>query len=196
MLRLTNVIVHQRGLSTVVCRKAFAPSRIALLHTSAYRKIDTDRSTSTLTQSGSSSSGSEPPPLPSSSHRRPNTASTSNSASSSSAPPPTSHELPLPPSPPPPSARLTSPVKRPITSVNDLPSRFGRNQIIAVPDEVRRDLEDIVRNFKAPVRFGFAYGSGVFRQEGYSKEVSCLLSESHTLSRSLCCSFSFSFGTC
>lgn len=56
--------------------------------------------------------------------------------------------------------------------MNELPERFGRNQIIAVPDEVKKDLEDVMSAFKAPVRFAFAYGSGVFRQSGYAATVS------------------------
>lgn len=55
--------------------------------------------------------------------------------------------------------------------MTDLPSSFGRNQIIDVPAEVQRDLEQVMKTFKAPVRYAFAYGSGVFRQKGYSKEV-------------------------
>lgn len=42
-----------------------------------------------------------------------------------------------------------------------------------MPDEVRAELEEVMRDFKAPVRFAFAYGSGVFRQNGYNPEV-CL----------------------
>mgnify|MGYP001575217478 FL=1 len=43
--------------------------------------------------------------------------------------------------------------------------------MIEVPSEVQRDLEDVMAAFKAPVRYAFAYGSGVFRQEGYSEKV-------------------------
>jgi translocator assembly and maintenance protein 41 len=71
-------------------------------------------------------------------------------------------------SPPPVSARV--PRKR-ITSVDQLPKTFGRNQIIAVPEQVQKDLEQVLADFKAPMRFAFAYGSGVFRQEGYTEQV-------------------------
>lgn len=43
---------------------------------------------------------------------------------------------------------------------------FGRNQLLAVPDEKRALLEAIVGSFHAPVRYAFAYGSGVFPQAG------------------------------
>jgi hypothetical protein len=33
---------------------------------------------------------------------------------------------------------------------------------------VDSDLKNILSQFRAPVRFAFAYGSGVFRQEGYN----------------------------
>ena len=48
-----------------------------------------------------------------------------------------------------------------------LPPSFGRNQIIPVADSTRALLEDIVAQFEAPIRYAFAYGSGVFEQEGY-----------------------------
>lgn len=59
--------------------------------------------------------------------------------------------------------------------MDQLPASFGRNQIIHVPEDVQRDLEDVLHTFKAPIRHAFAYGSGVFRQAGYKKEV-CFLS--------------------
>ncbi|SGY84559.1 BQ5605_C009g05704 [Microbotryum silenes-dioicae] len=122
----------------------------ALLHSSAQSRLDTERSTTST-----SSSSSYPPPT--SSSRRWNASSTA-----------TEPPIPTPPKPPTPSpvdARLT---KRRITSVTDLPKSFGRNQIIAVSDEVKMELEEILADFKAPVRFAFAYGSGVFRQKGYA----------------------------
>lgn len=61
--------------------------------------------------------------------------------------------------------------RRPITSYGQLPSSFGKNQIIEVPQEVRKTLEEIVRSFQAPIRYAFAYGSGVFQQSGYTAAV-------------------------
>lgn len=48
-----------------------------------------------------------------------------------------------------------------------LPPTFGRNQILSVPDSTRALLEEIVGQFRAPIRYAFAYGSGVFAQSGY-----------------------------
>ncbi|KPV73027.1 uncharacterized protein RHOBADRAFT_17337 [Rhodotorula graminis WP1] len=56
-----------------------------------------------------------------------------------------------------------------------LPKSFGRNQIIEVPEQVQRDLEDVLGHFQAPVRYAFAYGSGVFRQKGYTEKDKPLL---------------------
>lgn len=50
-----------------------------------------------------------------------------------------------------------------------LPSQFGQNQRLIVPDETRALLEEIVAQFNAPIRYAFAYGSGVFAQQGYDK---------------------------
>lgn len=46
----------------------------------------------------------------------------------------------------------------------DLPSEFGHNQHIYVDQEFSDHLRNIVRQFQAPIRYGFAYGSGVFSQ--------------------------------
>ncbi|KAG2126533.1 Mmp37-domain-containing protein [Suillus clintonianus] len=52
-----------------------------------------------------------------------------------------------------------------------LPASFGRNQVLPVPDSTRALLEDIVESFDAPIRYAFAYGSGVFEQAGYAKQM-------------------------
>ena len=49
----------------------------------------------------------------------------------------------------------------------DLPPSFGRNQLLPVPNSTRALLEDIVNTFEAPIRYAFAYGSGVFEQASY-----------------------------
>lgn len=58
--------------------------------------------------------------------------------------------------------------------MDQLGPSFGKNQIIQVDDAVRKELEAIVATFKAPIRYAFAYGSGVFKQTGYTKLVSHL----------------------
>ena len=45
---------------------------------------------------------------------------------------------------------------------------FGNNQLLPVADSTRTLLESIVSKFNAPIRYAFAYGSGVFDQDGYS----------------------------
>lgn len=49
----------------------------------------------------------------------------------------------------------------------DLPPTFGRNQLLPVSNSTRALLESIVSQFDAPIRYAFAYGSGVFEQDGY-----------------------------
>ncbi|EIN12746.1 Mmp37-domain-containing protein [Punctularia strigosozonata HHB-11173 SS5] len=85
------------------------------------------------------------------------------------------------PHPPPPKTHSTTP--RPRARFNPAPRtttakpppflpylspNFGRNQLLNVPDATRALLEDIVRQFDAPIRYAFAYGSGVFEQDGYA----------------------------
>jgi len=48
-----------------------------------------------------------------------------------------------------------------------LPAAFGRNQLLPVSNSTRALLEQIVGSFEAPIRYAFAYGSGVFEQAGY-----------------------------
>ena len=91
----------------------------------------------------------------------------------------TTESLPRTPNPPPPlpildpakprPARL-HPRPRPATTQRHLPllpPSFGRNQLLPVPNSTRALLEDIVNSFDAPIRYAFAYGSGVFEQAGY-----------------------------
>jgi len=103
--------------------------------------------------------------------------SSARSLSTEPVPSPGSH---LPP-PPPPSKHPTSkplnrtrlnPAPRPTTphrrqALPTLPPSFGLNQIIPVADSTRALLESIVGEFQAPIRYAFAYGSGVFEQDGY-----------------------------
>ncbi|CAE6459105.1 unnamed protein product [Rhizoctonia solani] len=80
---------------------------------------------------------------------------------------------PSPGSPAPRRSRLSSPAPRPTPAMQPgmrvpvLPPQFGRNQVLDVPDRMRALLEEIVAGFDAPIRYAFAYGSGVFSQDGY-----------------------------
>ncbi|KAF8967146.1 mitochondrial matrix Mmp37-domain-containing protein [Flammula alnicola] len=49
-----------------------------------------------------------------------------------------------------------------------LPPSFGKNQLLPVSNSTRALLESIVADFDAPIRYAFAYGSGVFEQDGYT----------------------------
>lgn len=70
--------------------------------------------------------------------------------------------------------------KRPIDGklyAPDLPPSFGINQHAAgislfqtEDPQLQRDLEAIVQEFRAPIRYAFAYGSGVFKQKGYGEK--------------------------
>ncbi|EPQ54609.1 Mmp37-domain-containing protein [Gloeophyllum trabeum ATCC 11539] len=93
------------------------------------------------------------------------TVSAGTSASSTPPPPPT-----RPPTKQP-RTRLY-PAPRPAKShrhqaLPQLPPTFGRNQLLPVADSTRALLESIVAEFEAPIRYAFAYGSGVFEQDGY-----------------------------
>jgi mitochondrial translocator assembly and maintenance protein 41 len=84
--------------------------------------------------------------------------------------------------PPPPSKHPTakprtrlSPAPRPIVprrhqALPHLPATFGQNQLLSVSNSTRALLESIVGDFNAPIRYAFAYGSGVFEQDGYQTE--------------------------
>lgn len=51
--------------------------------------------------------------------------------------------------------------------IPNLPPSFGKNQLLPVSNSTRALLEAIVAGFEAPIRYAFAYGSGVFEQDGY-----------------------------
>lgn len=77
--------------------------------------------------------------------------------------------------PTPSKSRMLDPKPRPAVShrhqaLYSLPENFGRNQMLPVSNSTRALLESIVAQFNAPIRYAFAYGSGVFEQDGYTKE--------------------------
>ncbi|KKY18193.1 putative mmp37-like protein [Phaeomoniella chlamydospora] len=54
-----------------------------------------------------------------------------------------------------------------ISSFNELPSRdFGVNQHMIINEEFKEALRQVLWKFRAPIRYAFAYGSGVFSQGG------------------------------
>ncbi|OCH91200.1 Mmp37-domain-containing protein [Obba rivulosa] len=92
---------------------------------------------------------------------------TETAASSSTPPPP---PLPSKQSKPPLRTRLNPAPRAPVSHQHQvlahLPPSFGRNQFLPVADSTRALLESIVAQFNAPIRYAFAYGSGVFDQDG------------------------------
>lgn len=80
-----------------------------------------------------------------------------------------SPQLQSPPSPPESrNARRTA--ESPLALPYLFPRNFGQNQRLSVPDSTRALLEEITNSFDAPIRYAFAYGSGIFKQEGYSHD--------------------------
>lgn len=51
-----------------------------------------------------------------------------------------------------------------VSSFQDLPREFGYNQHIAIDNELRDRLRAQLWKFNAPIKYAFAYGSGVFSQ--------------------------------
>lgn len=111
----------------------------------------------------SSTDASSIPSLSTSAYRRHPPPSPSPPPSPTPTPTPASTESILTPAP-----RV---LRRRITSVDQLPEKFGKNQFISIPEAIRKDLDQIVAEFKAPIRYAFAYGSAVFKQAGYSDTV-------------------------
>ncbi|KAF3925508.1 hypothetical protein AA313_de0207838 [Arthrobotrys entomopaga] len=50
------------------------------------------------------------------------------------------------------------------TQYHSLPQTFGANQYMYINEELRQSLRQLLWQFKAPIRYAFAYGSGVFSQ--------------------------------
>jgi len=52
-----------------------------------------------------------------------------------------------------------------ITAFSELPHRFfGTNQHIRINEDFKETLRQVIWQFRAPIRYAFAYGSGVFSQ--------------------------------
>ncbi|RMZ92210.1 hypothetical protein DV736_g512, partial [Chaetothyriales sp. CBS 134916] len=62
-----------------------------------------------------------------------------------------------------------------ISKFSELPGRdFGFNQHIIINEEFKEALRQILWQFRAPIRYAFAYGSGVFPQSAASESKSTL----------------------
>ena len=51
-----------------------------------------------------------------------------------------------------------------VKKFSQLPTNFGANQHISIDDALKEKLRSILWKFNAPIRYAFAYGSGVFQQ--------------------------------
>uniref|UniRef100_A0A060TA93 Phosphatidate cytidylyltransferase, mitochondrial n=1 Tax=Blastobotrys adeninivorans TaxID=409370 RepID=A0A060TA93_BLAAD len=71
-----------------------------------------------------------------------------------------------------------------IRKFSDLPQSFGYNQHVKIDNEMREKLRSVLWKFKAPIRYAFAYGSGVFSQGAASKksnpQIDLIFAVSHT----------------
>ncbi|KAJ5082334.1 Phosphatidate cytidylyltransferase [Penicillium argentinense] len=60
-----------------------------------------------------------------------------------------------------------------ISNFSELPSKdFGVNQHMIINQEFKEALRQILWQFRAPIRYAFAYGSGVFTQTGAASPIS------------------------
>ncbi|RHZ52888.1 hypothetical protein Glove_456g24 [Diversispora epigaea] len=57
-----------------------------------------------------------------------------------------------------------------IAAIENISPNFGKNQHIPIDNESNEKLKKILHNFNAPIRYAFAYGSGVFFQKGYDEK--------------------------
>ncbi|GAO51974.1 Mmp37-domain-containing protein [Saitoella complicata NRRL Y-17804] len=57
-----------------------------------------------------------------------------------------------------------------VSTFSKLPKEFGANQHLVIDQEVKERLRSVLWQFNAPIRYAFAYGSGVFNQGGYAKD--------------------------
>jgi hypothetical protein len=53
-----------------------------------------------------------------------------------------------------------------VKKFSQLPVNFGANQHISIDDALKEKLRGVLWKFNAPIRYAFAYGSGVFQQSG------------------------------
>lgn len=47
----------------------------------------------------------------------------------------------------------------------------SQTPLTSTDSELELELDDVLDHFQAPIRYAFAYGSGVFRQQGYTSNV-------------------------
>ena len=57
-----------------------------------------------------------------------------------------------------------------VKKFSQLPLNFGANQHISIDDTLKENLRAVLWKFNAPIRYAFAYGSGVFQQAGQDEK--------------------------
>jgi Phosphatidate cytidylyltransferase, mitochondrial len=73
-----------------------------------------------------------------------------------------------------------------VKKFSQLPLHFGANQHISIDDTLKENLRAVLWKFNAPIRYAFAYGSGVFQQAN----------QDETKVNSLPCAFGFGLVRC
>ncbi|TFK17405.1 Mmp37-domain-containing protein [Coprinopsis marcescibilis] len=167
-----------------------APNTVARLSSSSSsRCIVVLRSYATTTESEANAARHDlPPPTspPSTSfahtHSQSSPSTSSTISSSTAVPGPSSSKqarIRLYPRPRPAASHKHGPSAHP-----KLPPTFGQNQLLPVSNSTRALLESVVGQFDAPIRYAFAYGSGVFEQDGYQPVNNSSISGGQVLSPS------------
>lgn len=62
-----------------------------------------------------------------------------------------------------------------VKKFSQLPVNFGANQHISIDDTLKEKLRGVLWKFNAPIRYAFAYGSGVFQQAGADQKTVIIL---------------------
>ena len=156
--RLLKSLLFSTGPGSYIRLRAVSPSLLRCSQPRIYLRSYSSESRSTLSANGPSSSdhnvsrtgssGSQPTSIDSTSGWPSSSSSFSTSASTSV---PDWDENP----------------NLGISNFSELPSKdFGVNQHMVINQEFKEALRQILWQFRAPIRYAFAYGSGVFAQSG------------------------------
>jgi len=65
-----------------------------------------------------------------------------------------------------------------VKKFSQLPTNFGANQHISIDDALKEKLRAVLWKFNAPIRYAFAYGSGVFQQANADSDNVCTFAPS------------------
>jgi hypothetical protein len=76
-----------------------------------------------------------------------------------------------------------------VKKFSQLPTNFGANQHISIDDALKEKLWAVLWKFNAPIRYAFAYGSGVFQQANADSDNVCTFAPISDLHRASFYSF-------